>query len=84
MLGYGYYTSEIEPLSQPAVKVNDRVFNMEHYIKVLRFFGVGLNSAQDQIIAEQAVGTIQDSELITQAALKLQIGVTVLLLISNF
>ena len=74
-VGYGYYTNEIKPFHEPAIKVNDRLFNMDYYLKMLRFYSQGQEPGVVWFLADRVVGIIQDNELMRQGAAKLGIEV---------
>jgi parvulin-like peptidyl-prolyl isomerase len=62
VVAYGQY---IKPWHQPIVRVNDRVFDMDYFVKMLRLWGVGSDFIQS---AQSAVEIIQYHELMRQAA----------------
>ena len=69
IVGYGYYHTRVEPWHQSMVRVNDRVFDMNYFVKMLRLYGAtGENPTQDIQLAEQLVPALQNNELIRQAA----------------
>ncbi len=68
LIGYGYYDTRIKPWHQPIVKVNDSVFDMRYYVKMLRLWGAGQNPSQDVGLAQYAADVIRDNELIRQEA----------------
>lgn len=67
-VGYGYYANEVKPLHQPAIRVNDTVFNMDYYIKALRVYGRGQEPTQLSAMANIVIGGIQGNELVRQGA----------------
>ncbi|MFC1873662.1 peptidylprolyl isomerase [Chloroflexota bacterium] len=75
LVGIGWYSNQYQPLHAPAVRVNDTVFNMAYYIKMLGYYSAGQSSQYMQAIADDVEQMIQQNELIRQAAL--QIGFTV-------
>ena len=70
LVGYGYYDARIKPWHQPIVRVNDQTFDMEYYVKMLRFWGVGGqgNPYQDTDLARSVGTVIIDYELLREAA----------------
>jgi len=64
IVGYGYYDTRIKPWHQPIVRVNDTVFDMGYFVKVLRMYG--LTSTSDPSSAQTYAITIQDNELMKQ------------------
>ena len=75
-VGYGYYDDQVKPLHQPVVRINDTVFDMGYYIKVLDLYSQGQESAVVSIMADMAVQAIERNELIKQGAADLGIGVS--------
>lgn len=74
LVGYGYYDTHIKPWHQPIVRVNDTVFDMSYFVKMLRLYG--LSSTSDASSAQQVATAIQDDELMKQG-LKKDFGVVV-------
>jgi parvulin-like peptidyl-prolyl isomerase len=75
IVGAGWYISQYQPLHQTVVSVNETRFNMDYYIKALRFYGGGQPSYMYGI-ADQVITVIQRNELIRQEAMKLGIDVS--------
>ena len=75
-IGYGYYNDQVKPLHQSVVKVNDTVFNMDYYVKVLDLYSQGQEAPAASAMADMAIEAIEDSELIRQGATDLGIGVS--------
>lgn len=74
IVGYGYYDTRVKPWHQPIVKVNDTVLDMEYFVKMLRWSGVGQNPYTDVETAQQAAVTMISNELMKQSAEK-QFGI---------
>lgn len=74
-IGYGYYNNQVKPLHQSVVKVNDTLFNMDYYVKVLDLYSQGQEAPAVSAIADAVVEAIEDSELIRQGAIDLGIDV---------
>jgi len=75
LVGYGYYDARIKPWHQPIVQVNGRTFDMEYYVKMLRFWGT--SGSQNTDLA-RSVGTVMiDYELLRQAAASSEFGVEI-------
>ncbi|MDO8491100.1 MAG: peptidylprolyl isomerase [Dehalococcoidia bacterium] len=75
LVGFGAYTKYVVPPRETAFKVNGTAFDMEYYVKVLRwltFNGRALQAATPDAMAQ----TIVEPELLRQAAPGLQISVT--------
>ena len=70
------YDNRIKPWHQPIVKVNDRVFDMNYFVKMLRLYGAGQqNTSQDLQLAQYLVEIIQGNELVRQKAEEFDIDV---------
>jgi parvulin-like peptidyl-prolyl isomerase len=77
---YGYYDTRFKPWHQPIVRVNDRVFDMRYYVKMLRLQGGGQysqNLQQMKSAAEATVRIIQDKELMRQLSQKPDINIVI-------
>ena len=78
ILGYGYFTSQFAPRWQAAIKVNGSTFSTQYYVNYLR--AVLGNQPKDagsiNSMTRSVVEKIQDSELVKQAALNLNISVS--------
>jgi hypothetical protein len=74
LVGYGYYATRIKPWHQPIVRVNDTVFDMNYFVKMLRLSGAGQNPIQDVGLAQSAASTMINYELMRQGAVE-QFGV---------
>ena len=68
IVGYGYYDTRIKPWHQPIVRVNDTVFDMGYFVKMLRVYGLDSTSDISSAIssAQSVATTIQDNELMKQ------------------
>ena len=80
IIGVGVYTKwyipEYKPLHETVIRVNDTEFNMDYYIKVLRYFGEGQPSYYMSYIAGEVVRGIEQNELMRQGAVELGISVS--------
>jgi len=76
IVGAGWYISQYRPLHQIVLKVNGTVFNMDYYIKALRFYGGGQPSYYMYSLADEVVTIIEQNELIRQEAVELDISVS--------
>src|SRR4030043_2121102 len=75
-IGYGYYTDNIRPLTQPILKVNDRTFDMDYYVKALELYSLGSDPSKVAIFADMAIGRLETNELIRQGAPELGVSVS--------
>jgi len=76
VIGVGWYVSRYQPLHQTVIKVNDVEFNMNYYIKMLRFYGKDQSVEYRHYLADKVVQRIERDELIRQGAMKLGISVS--------
>jgi len=74
--GYGFYTEELKPLNQTVLKVDDSVFKMNYYLKLLKFYSRGQEDAMLPTIAELSLGAMEQGEVLRQEAPKLGFHVT--------
>jgi len=72
LIGYGYYNTRIKPWHQLIVKVNDKVFDMSYYVKMLRLWGGDLSGEK----LEEVVVMIERHELLRQAAKESDINIS--------
>ena len=76
IVGVGWYTRYYQPLHQTVIRVNDTKFNMDYYIKMLKFYGEGQPSYYMSYLADEVVRYIEQNELIKQGAMELGISVS--------
>jgi len=79
---FGWYVPERQPLKETVIRVNDTEFNMDYYIKTIKYqtlqlesMGISVGIEQMTYLAEGAATAIQNNELVRQEASKL--GITV-------
>jgi parvulin-like peptidyl-prolyl isomerase len=79
---FGWYVPERQPLHETVIRVNDTEFDMDYYVKALKYqvlelssFGINVTVAQMPYLVSGAVTAIENTELTRQEALKL--GITV-------
>ena len=75
ILGAGWYINQYQPLQQTVIRVNDTEFNMNYYVKMLKYYGEGYSINTMYNLADEMVRVIEEMELVKQGAVKL--GVTV-------
>jgi parvulin-like peptidyl-prolyl isomerase len=80
---FGWYIPERQPLHETVVKVNETEFDMDYYLKLLKYrilqfesYGMNVSIEQVSYLAEGVVTSIQRNELIKQEAMKLGISVS--------
>lgn len=76
-VGYGFYSSEVMPLHQPAIRVNGTVFDMGYLVEMLSIYAKSQGTANLGSMVDVAVKITQQNELIRQGALKLGVSVGV-------
>lgn len=77
IIGYGYYDREVRPYHRAAIRVNDTVFDMGYYIKMLRIENrLSANGQDPYQLADNVAQQIQDRELLRQEAAEFDISVT--------
>ena len=76
IIGYGYYDREVRPYHRDAIRVNDTVFDMGYYIKMLRLFGKGEDPSNWNEVTDRIIQQIQDRELLRQGAAEFDISIT--------
>ncbi len=75
VMGAGWYIGYYQPLHQVVVRVDNTEFNMNYYIKMLKFYGEGRPIQYMDALADEIVVVIERNELIRKGALKLGIVV---------
>jgi parvulin-like peptidyl-prolyl isomerase len=75
-IGYGYYDEQAKPLHQPVVKINDTVFDMDYYIKLLELYSQGKDSTATSAMADELIKVIESGEVIRKVSTDLGFGVS--------
>lgn len=75
LVGVGWYIGDYRPRHETVIRVNDTEYDMNYYIRALKFYGEGQSAENLLALTDEVVNVIQQSELVRQAAEK--IGVTV-------
>jgi len=75
IVGIGWYIKLYQPLHQTVIRVNDTTFDMNYYIKMLKYYGEGQPSYNIYRLADEVVWIIEQDELARQGAMEL--GITV-------
>ena len=76
IMGVGWYISQYQPLHQVVIKVNNTEFNMDYYIKMLKFYGKGQPVQYMDALADELVVVIERNELVRKGALGLGVVVS--------
>jgi parvulin-like peptidyl-prolyl isomerase len=73
-----WYISEYKPLHETVIEVNDTKFDMDYYVKMLKYYyyGQGVSPEYIESLADEVVKAIEQGELIRQGAMKLGISVS--------
>ena len=75
--GYGYYDGAIQPYHQTILRVNDTSFQMDHYIKMLRLYGIkNAPEADRHPLAMNVRESMETSEIYRQLGQALGLSVT--------
>jgi len=68
---FGWYVPEVKPLGETVIKVNDAEFNMDYYLKTLKYqiaelesYGFNVDISQASYLADSTVTVIQTNELV--------------------
>jgi len=72
-----WYIAEYKPLHETVIEVNDTKFDMNYYIKMLKYYGGGVPIQYMQFVADEVVTVIEQNELIRQGAMSLPTPITV-------
>ena len=75
IIGYGYYSNEVKPSHQTAIRVNGTTFNMDYYVNMLHIYAKSQTGLSSTVLADYTVRVIQQDELLRQGALELGIEV---------
>ncbi len=73
---YGWYLAEYKPLKQTVIEVNSTKFNMDYYIKALKYHTGGQAVQYIEFLLEPILESIERNELIRQRALELGISIS--------
>ena len=73
---FGWYVTERQPLQETVIEVNETKFDMNYYVKMLKFYGRSMSMENMEFVADWVVTDIQRNELIRQEALELGISVS--------
>ncbi len=72
----GWYIGQYKPMHEIVIRVNDTSFNMNYYVKTLKYYGEGQSSYYIAYLADEAVKIIEQNELVRQEATELGISVS--------
>jgi len=75
-VGYGYYKSNVKPLHEVVIEVNEASFSMDYYIEALDAYTKGADPSQLNYMSYMVANQIVQDELVRQGAHSLGIEVT--------
>jgi len=76
LVGAGWYLSQYKPLHETVIKVNETEFNMDYYVKMLKFYREGQPTYYMYSLADEVVRIIEQNELVRQEAER-KLGISV-------
>jgi len=75
---FGWYVPDVKPLHETVIRVNDTEFNMDYYVKALKYqilelqsYGYEVDLSLVSYLADMTATSIQNNELVIQEALAL-------------
>lgn len=74
--GYGYYESNVKPLREVVIEVNEASFTMDYYIETLDAYTQGADTSELSYMSQMVANQIVQDELVRQGAHSLGIEVT--------
>ena len=75
-IGYGYYDEQVKPLHQPVMKIDDTVFDMDYYVKMLELYSQGKDATETWAMADELTRVIGSGEMVMKIAADLGFGVS--------
>jgi len=76
IIGTGWYIAEYRPMHQIVIRVNDTEFDMDYYVRMLKYYGKGQSPQYMRPLADKVVDIIEKNELVRQGAERLGISVS--------
>ncbi len=73
---YGWYLTEYKPLQQTVIEVNGTTFNMDYYVKTLKYHAGGQSAQYIEFLLDPVLENIKRNELIRQKALELGVSIS--------
>ena len=68
-----WYLTDYKPLRETVIEVNETKFDMDYYIKMLKYYAQGTSTQYIEFMANYVITLIERDELIKQEAAKLGI-----------
>jgi parvulin-like peptidyl-prolyl isomerase len=75
-IGYGYYNEHTKPLHEPVMRMNDTVYDMDYYVKMLELYSIGMDSTEISSMADEIITAIGSGDLIRRVSADLGFGVS--------
>jgi parvulin-like peptidyl-prolyl isomerase len=75
-IGYGYYDEQVKPLHQPVMKIDDTVFDMDYYVKLLELYSQGKDATETWDVADDITRVIGSGEAVMKVAADVGYGVS--------
>ncbi len=77
IVGAGWYINQYRPLHQTVIRVNDTRFDMDYYVKMLKYYGRGQPIEYVSALADGVVKVIERNELVRQEAMKPPVSIII-------
>ena len=75
-IGYGYYNEQVKPLHEPVLRMNDTVYDLDYYVKMLELYSRGADADQTRSVADEIITRIGSGDLIRRVSADLGFGVS--------
>jgi parvulin-like peptidyl-prolyl isomerase len=75
IIGYWYYSEQIMPYQQTVIKVNDKAYSMDYFIKVLDFYSKNQSSDMTKLYVDVVGQTIPQNQVVIESAASANISV---------
>ncbi len=68
IIGYWYYSEQAMPYQQTVIKVNDKAYSMDYFIKMLDFYSKGQSSDITKLYADVVAQAIPQNQVVIENA----------------
>lgn len=68
IIGYWYYSEQIMPYQQTVIKVNDKTYSMDYFIKVMDFYSKGQSSDITKLYVDVVAQVIPQNQVVIDNA----------------
>ena len=68
IIGYWYYSEQVMPYQQTVIKVNDKSYSMDYFIRMLDYYTKGQSSEMTRLYADVVPQAIPQSQVIIEGA----------------